>query len=51
MANGNRHLVNLTSLADLLQIINYAGGGSNKQQNYGSLFNMHAEHLRSYDND
>ena len=51
MANGYKsQQVGLTSLSDLLQIINYVGGG-NKQQNYGSLFNMHAEHLGSYDND
>ena len=50
MANGYNPDLGLTSLSDLLQIINYVGGG-NKQQNYGSLFNMHAEHLGSYDND
>ena len=51
MANGYKsQQVGLTGLGDLLQIINYASGG-NKQQNYGSLFNMHAEHLGSYNND
>ena len=51
MANGYKsQQVGLTSLSDLLQIINYVGGG-NKQQNYGSLFKMHAEHLGAYDND
>ena len=50
MANGYNPDLGLTSLSDLLGIINYVGGG-NKQENYGSLFKLHAEHVQSYDNE
>ena len=50
MANGYNPDLGLTSLSDLLGIINYVGGG-NKQENYGSLFKLHSEHVQSYDNE
>ena len=50
MANGYKsQQVGLTSLNDLLQIIQYVGGGK-KKENYGSLFNLHADNVNSYDN-